>query len=108
MAIDYLDIYQYPSPGQNLNRDDMSAHQIACHLENILKERISTPHASVSLPSLVVLGKYYNVSLMVLYDAFRILRKQGYDYLLPGMEVPVNFWLTRPTHPPSGSEADGN
>lgn len=106
MAIDYLDIYQYPSPGRDLKRDDMTANQIASHLEGLLQECLSSPHVSIKLPPLVILGKYYNVSLMVLHDAFRILRKQGYDYLLPGMELPINFWISRPA--PQGKSSKRN
>ncbi len=46
----------------------------------------------VMLPSLMALAGFFEVSQILIHDVFQQLRKEGYDYVLNGLEEPIPFW----------------
>lgn len=67
---------------------------IARVLRRILKNYGAESGQIVILPSLMLMAQYFQVTHMVVHDAFQLLRRQGYDYHLKGMDLAVAFWYT--------------
>jgi hypothetical protein len=63
--------------------------EMARFLHNIILERISGKTGTINLPAFNQLAGFFKCSHMELYDAFRFLRAQGFDFTLVGLDVPV-------------------
>jgi hypothetical protein len=63
--------------------------EIARFLHGVILERLSGKTGTIHLPSFNQLACFFKCSHMELYDAFRCLRAQGFDFTLAGLELPV-------------------
>jgi DNA-binding transcriptional regulator YhcF (GntR family) len=94
MTTDAIDLKQ-GQPFPKLNHGIPPVFPVAVHLEQLLKQHLIAQSDVASLPSLMELARFYGVSQMDIHDAFQVLRRKGYDYLLAGMDVRITFWLSR-------------
>lgn len=83
-------------PFAQFETDNNRGYQIALYLERLLSAYQLSNDNRIVIPSLTDLAHFFQVSQMEVYDSFKILRKQGYDYLLSGTNEDIPFWAPEP------------
>lgn len=84
-----------PFEPDNKQADEFS-YELSDYLNRILTENgIYKSKNGVSLPSLMLLARFFKVSNVVVHDAMQILRRQGIEYTLQGLDDPILFWVKK-------------
>jgi hypothetical protein len=65
---------------------------IAEYLRELISTRLSNGKQSVALPSLSLLADFFNCSHLAIYDIFRTLQLQGYEYQFSSLDRAVLVW----------------
>lgn len=68
-------------------------HMVTSHLRRLLefnKQRYNCE--GLVIPSVTVLSGYFNCTELDVLEAFHELRRQGYDYEIHGLDMPISYY----------------
>lgn len=86
-----INLEHFPAYEVPVSKRGLATH-IARYLKGLLAD--SRQAKQVELPSFSVLSKFFRCTHLEIYDAFKALRSQGYDYQFSGLDGSVIVWLT--------------
>lgn len=78
-----------PSLGPS-EEGEVFAQQIAGALTGLLQPEEGVKH---TFPSLIRLTHFYACTHLDIYDALRLIKAQGYDYELSGIDQNITIWF---------------
>lgn len=72
---------------------------ITGYLIKLVNEPLVTHGGYLELPSISNLSVFFRCSFLEVYDAFKALRKQGYDYQFSSLDGAMLVWISGPAKP---------
>lgn len=94
--LQHLPPYQLPAGKQNL-----TSH-LSTYLKTFIADQLRSRASSLEFPSFISLSGFFNCSYLEMYDAFRMLRVEGYDYQFSSLDGTIEVWKSQkmsPSHP---------
>lgn len=88
IALDQFPMYQVPSSKSDLTTS------ITKYLRTLLNSKLTKGENNLELPSFSLLAVFFKCSCLEIYDAFKALRSQGYDYHFSSLDAGVLVWRT--------------
>lgn len=79
--------YQMVAAGKPNLVSDLSRY-----LKNVISDQLRAPVNSVEFPSFITLAAFFHCSYLEMYDAFRMLRAEGYDYQFSSLDGTIQVW----------------
>src|SRR4051812_24396438 len=79
-------------PHATFSNPHETVRQIAMYLQWLLHKRTATPNECILLPSLANLAAFFSSQHADVHSALQELRKQGYDYAMPGLYGHISLW----------------
>jgi hypothetical protein len=84
--LEHFPAYEVPTIKKNL------VPNIAKYLKGLLSDKLYRDGRYIELPSFSMLCKFFRCRHLEIYDAFKILRTQGYDYQFSSLDGAVMVW----------------
>ncbi len=86
-----INLEDFPSYKPPAGQSKLIPHT-ADYLKLLVDTKLSNGNRSVELPSLSLLADFFNCSHLAIYDIFRALQLQGYDYQFSSLDRAVLVW----------------
>lgn len=71
--------------------------QVTAYLKALVDSKLEKGAGYLELPSFSTLAEFFKCSYLEIYDIFRTLRNQGYDYQFSSLDGTVLVWISKPT-----------